>query len=577
MSGLPSAPDTFASSDAPAGAGPPAAGLRLPARLTVGAMLLLATWLIFLIRYHDPIVPYLIAAILPASLWRFRAGVVCLIASLATLALTLLARPSGPDRAGLDELLELTLLGLVCLGVRALLDGMERQRRTERRLITDLSTAVAQLRESERQQARAAQALAESNHLLRAILDAVDNGICLVDPAGRIGFANERLAKLLELDLSAILGQEAGAAVLAPDSLPAAAASGSHGVRHPGGAFHRDDSGAGSGRAALDDGPAEGSHRLIEVRRPACRLLSQFNTPVRDDAGALLGSLYVYSDLPDRYRLQELLEERVAARTRELQAAQAQLLRAERLAALGQFSATMAHELRNPLNIIKLSVHFLTGHVPAREEKLQRHLGHLHRAVERACAIIDDLLTFSRLPPPRLGPVAVNELVRTAVGALAAPEGARVEWSLAADLPPVLADARQIEQAIGNLVQNAFQAMPEGGCLTVATRPSDGPVEITLRDTGPGIPAELQERVFEPFFSTKATGTGLGLPLVREIALAHGGQLSLSSGPGEGACFTLALPAADSALPHPDPAPLPALCPEEEESEVTSEAGRLRD
>ena len=138
--------------------------------------------------------------------------------------------------------------------------------------------------------------------------------------------------------------------------------------------------------------------------------------------------------------------------------------------------------------------------------------------MDRACDIIDDLLAFSRLPAPRPAPTAVNEVVTAATAALTLPELVIVEWSLAPDLPLLMADARQVEQAVCNLGLNALQAMPEGGCLRISTRQEAERVIITLRDTGPGIPEELQERVFEPFFSTRVSGTGLGLPLVREIA-----------------------------------------------------------
>jgi two-component system sensor histidine kinase AtoS len=138
--------------------------------------------------------------------------------------------------------------------------------------------------------------------------------------------------------------------------------------------------------------------------------------------------------------------------------------------------------------------------------------------------------------------VAVNELVRETILALPIPADVTVQWLFAPNLPPVPADARQIEQAVGNLGMNALQAMPEGGRLTVRTHQKAGRVEIAIEDTGPGVPTELQDRVFEPFFSTKVTGTGLGLPLVHEIATAHGGHSSLQSIPGEGACFTLSLP-----------------------------------
>jgi len=503
-------------------------------------LLSLATWLTFLIHYGNQVIPYLIIAILVASLWRFRVGVVCLFVSVAVLLLTTPRQPHVSWGGGLDDVLSLTLLGLLALGSRAVLDGLERQRLNEQRLIAELSQTVEQLRESERQQALAAQALAERHRLLGEILDGVDNGIFLVDPDGRIAFANERVGELLDFEPQACIGRDAREAVLCPlaeRSHPSA-------VLEP---------------ITPEAGRDELSRRLIELRHPSPRLLCEYRAPVRDDEGGVLGCLYVYSDLPDRDRLQELLEARVAERTRELQEAQEQILRSARLAALGQFSATMAHELRNPLNVVKLSVHYVTTNVPQPDERLQRNLSHMNRSVDRACAIIDDLLAFSRLPPPQLSPAPVNEIVREAVSLLSVPNPVTVDWSSAPDLPLVLMDHRQIEQAVGNLVQNALQAMPEGGRLTISTRLEDGQVEIAVRDSGPGIPEDLQGRIFEPFFSTKASGTGLGLPLVREIALAHGGDLRLRNAPGGGACFTLILPAgaegfrADQTSPPPPP------------------------
>jgi signal transduction histidine kinase len=285
-----------------------------------------------------------------------------------------------------------------------------------------------------------------------------------------------------------------------------------------------------------------------------------------------LGCLYVYSDLPDRDRLQELLETGVTERTRELEVAHEQLLRSTRLAALGQFSATMAHELRNPLNVVKLSIHYVTTRVPAQDEKLQRNLSHMNRSVDRACDIIDDLLAFSRLPPPRPRPIAVNEILSEAIAALPVPATVKLVWSLAPDLPLVIADARQIEQAVGNLGLNALQAMPQGGCLRISTRLDGEQVAITVGDTGPGIPEEQRERVFEPFFSTKVSGTGLGLPLVREIALAHGGEIRLHSPPGEGACFTLMLPLA-ATTPHGDSLAFPMHPPPQDGPEERATPG----
>jgi len=506
---------------------------RLPVRLSAAGLLLLATWLTFLIHYGNPIFPYLIIAILVTSLWRLRAGIVCLLASLAALLLTMLRHPPSPWIDGLNDLLSLALLGSLALGSRAVLDGLERQGRKEQQLIAELSQTVERLRESERQQALAVQALAERHHRLREILDVVDNGIFLVDVEGRIGFANERLGELLGLDVREIIGRDAHTAVLRP---LAERCSASADLLQP---------------APLEGSQREASRCLVELLHPAPRLLYQYRAPVRDDTGRDLGCLYVYSDLPDRARLQELLEARVTERTRELEAAQEQLLRSARLAALGQFSATMAHELRNPLNVVKLSAHYVTTHVSDPDGHLRRNLSHMNCSVDRACAIINDLLAFSRLPAPQLSRGAINEIVREAIAALPISDRVAIEWQLAPSLPPVGADMRQLDQAIGNLGLNALQAMPEGGRLSIGTRLVGEQVEIRIGDTGPGVPEELQARVFEPFFSTKASGTGLGLPLVREIALAHGGDLTLQSAPGEGACFILTLPVA-AAMPRSD-------------------------
>jgi signal transduction histidine kinase len=248
--------------------------------------------------------------------------------------------------------------------------------------------------------------------------------------------------------------------------------------------------------------------------------------------------------LQEGERQQALAVEALVEQHHRLKTTQDQLQRAERLAVLGEFAATMAHELRNPLNVIRLAVRYINSHLPEEDERLRRHLGHLNRAVDRTCAIMDDLLAFSQLPPPNLQPVAIDDLAHETIATIGVPAQVTLDWALAADLPLVLADPRQVQRAIASLVLNAVQAMPEGGRLTISTRQAGEHVQITFCDTGPGIPGEVLKRVLEPFFSTKVTSTGLGLPLVREIAAAHRGLFSLDSAPGEGASFTLSLPVA---------------------------------
>jgi signal transduction histidine kinase len=225
-----------------------------------------------------------------------------------------------------------------------------------------------------------------------------------------------------------------------------------------------------------------------------------------------------------------------------------QLLRAERLAALGEFAATLAHELRTPLNIIRLASSHISSELAREDEFVHRHISQLSAAVDRACGLIDDLLRFAQLTPHQQKPTAVNDVVRDAIAMLDVPRPVKVDWSLACDLPLVTADPLAISQAIESLARNALQAMPEGGRLTIATRPVGSHVEIILSDTGPGIPVEIRDRIFEPFFTTHVSGSGLGLPLVRAIVAAHHGHLSVESAPGEGARFTLSLPAGDTSV-----------------------------
>jgi signal transduction histidine kinase len=486
---------------------------------------LIASALVCLIYYPFATLPYLLIAIVVTSLWRFRAGVIALAVALPVLTAEIaLSSPEGWKEwldPGGQNLLALCVASMMCLGFRWALDELERLRHRERELAEQLARAIAQLQEGERAQAIAAQQLAERNSLLRAMLDAVDNGIFLANPEGRIVFANERLGHLLEIDAEQLVGQEARAAVL--DHLPPATDG-----------AHRD-------RLYPSSDLFDASRRLIEVDRPTPRLLCESSCTVPDDDGVILGRLYFYSDLPSR----ELLEQRVAERTRELQETQEQLLRSTRLAVLGQFSATMAHELRNPLNVVRLAAHYLTTHVPA-DEKIQRNLANLNQHLDRACDIITDLLAFSRFPPPRLQPTSINEVVRRAASLLPAMDRVSVELSLAPGCLECRADARQIEQVVNNLGLNALQAMSEGGRLAISTHACDDRVQIAVRDTGPGVPTDLRAHIWEPFFSTKATGTGLGLPLVREIAIAHGGRVWHSSD-GKETVFTVEIPAEPAA------------------------------
>jgi len=239
-------------------------------------------------------------------------------------------------------------------------------------------------------------------------------------------------------------------------------------------------------------------------------------------------------------RLEELVEERI----RELQETQEQLIRQEKLAVLGQLAGGVGHELRNPLGTIKNAVYFLNMVVEERDPDVQEMFEILEQEVNRSERIIDDLLNFARERPPLRLAVDLNEVVRTALSRVQIPENVEVASQLAEDLPPILADPGLLDQVFGNLIHNAIQAMPDGGCLIIQSEvQSPGEVTVSVSDTGVGIPAENRAKIFEPLFTTRARGIGLGLALVKMLVERQGGEIEVQSEPGAGSTFTVHLPA----------------------------------
>ncbi len=226
----------------------------------------------------------------------------------------------------------------------------------------------------------------------------------------------------------------------------------------------------------------------------------------------------------------------------DLARAQAQLVQRERLAALGELSAVVAHEVRNPLGVIFNSLGSLKRLLRP-EGDARMLLDIVGEEADRLNRIVGDLLDFARPSTPALRPEALDRVLEEAVAAAVAEiRDIAVERDIEADLPPVAMDARLIRQAVLNVAVNAAQAMPRGGTLTVRARRDGGWVRVEIRDSGPGIPDEIRHRVFEPFFTTKASGTGLGLAVVKRIVEGHGGEVAMASEPGAGAAFTIRIP-----------------------------------
>lgn len=226
----------------------------------------------------------------------------------------------------------------------------------------------------------------------------------------------------------------------------------------------------------------------------------------------------------------------------------------ERLASLGQIAGGVAHELRNPLNVVKTSVYFLLNASDPTPEKQAEHFDRIQRHVELADGVISALSNFARISVPEMRVLSVEDCIREALNQTALPETIEVALVGLGQLPTVAADAGQIHIVLGNLFRNAAEAMSGRGRLTITGR-SEGPlVEIAVIDTGPGIPPDQLARVMEPFFTTKARGLGLGLAISRSIVDKNRGELRVTSELGSGSTFLVRLrraPPRDEAEPLP--------------------------
>jgi len=225
--------------------------------------------------------------------------------------------------------------------------------------------------------------------------------------------------------------------------------------------------------------------------------------------------------------------------------AEEQLRQNEQLSALGLLAAEIAHEIRNPLTVVKMLFHSLDLKFPAGDPRA-KDAGIIEQKMEQMNRVLDQTLTFARRSEPRVEPADLNALLEDVlllVRHKLAQHNITLQWQRAAGLPLAPLDRTQIEQAVLNLVLNATQAMPSGGTLTIATRAEGAEVCVTVADTGVGMTPEVQQRLFDPFLTTKPAGAGIGLALVRKIIEAHRGRIEVASAPGQGATFRLFLPA----------------------------------
>ncbi len=270
-------------------------------------------------------------------------------------------------------------------------------------------------------------------------------------------------------------------------------------------------------------------------------------------------------------RWAETLEQRVKEKTREVETAHRHLVEVEKIASLGKMAATVAHEINNPLAGIRTYARLLSRQMERPEkdavtqQEWKRWLEVIETESRRCGDIVRNLLTFARQVPLERKENDLNALAERCLMLVRHQmelQGIALDWKPAADVPRLVCDAAQVQQALLAILINAVEALPHGGAIRVTTARENGEARLTVADNGPGIPPEVMPHIFEPFFTTKSQGkaTGLGLSVAHGIVHQHGGRIEIVSQPEQGTTFTVCLPA-----PGPQP-----LTPQKEVSHVTA-------
>jgi PAS domain S-box-containing protein len=299
-------------------------------------------------------------------------------------------------------------------------------------------------------------------------------------------------------------------------------------------------------------------------------------------SGKAAGTVHVARDITEQkqteqeiFRLNEELVRKIDERTGQLLDAQEELVRSEKMAVLGQLSAAVGHELRNPLGVINNAVYFLKTVLPGADEEVKEYLDIIGKEVFNSQRIVSDLLDFSQTRTPRVGEIGVTDVINHSLTKCTIPPEVTVIVDVPETLPPVSCDPLQMEQVIQNLVTNAVQAMPDGGTLRIvgakkaygsslvapgdrksphsnelsamSYEPDEDFIEISVSDTGEGIMSENVPRIFQPLYTTKARGIGLGLAVSKKLVEANGGRIEVKSELGKGTTFVVMLPVEDVA------------------------------
>lgn len=352
---------------------------------------------------------------------------------------------------------------------------------------------------------RAERALLASEARWRAVLDSAVDGIVVIDTQGRIETFNPAAERMFGYSEAEVRGKNVALLMPSPD----AEAHDRYIARY------------------LETGEPRiiGIGRDVTGRRRDGSTFPLHLSVGEFQVGGERRFTGVLRDLTGRVQMEAALREQTA------------------LAHLGQMAAVIAHEVKNPLAAIRGAIQVVGSRLPAdgREAPV---LKEVVARIDALNELVQDLLLFARPPELRRAPVEIAPLLaRTAELLAKDPRFAGVRVEVSGGGPPLLADPRLLQVVLENLLLNAAQAMPQGGTIHAAVAATNGEQRVTIADEGPGIPAEQMAEVFRPFFTTRARGTGLGLPTVKRLVEAHGGSVTLDCPPEGGTRVTVRLPA----------------------------------
>ncbi|MBO7238109.1 MAG: hypothetical protein J6U96_02310 [Elusimicrobiaceae bacterium] len=266
-----------------------------------------------------------------------------------------------------------------------------------------------------------------------------------------------------------------------------------------------------------------------------CRVFLHMAAVLRERKNALLSAQHKLLSA------NEELEERVQQRGEELEKATTELVKTERLAAIGQMASIISHEIRNPLAVISNATKLIKTIQPPTEPKLIKQFAIIDAEIRQANGIISEVLGFARSRDMILSVIDLNSYVHDIVASYPVGQNIHVTEDLDVESARLKVDAEEMKQALRNLISNACESMPQGGTVTVGTRVGKHIVCIFVADEGPGITPEMKEQIFSPFFTTKARGTGLGLAVVHKAVMRHKGKILVHNRAEKGSVFEIYL------------------------------------